>query len=325
MKQKHSFQTICLKLCSRLSNIIVYPRFQLLQCLYSYGIQQHMSDNYYDIYAENLTHFKAEAGKAFAAICNRFGLQKEDVILSATANLFQETFSGNKVRLVVEGINWGMNIAVYLGMNESGSALYSIHQLIKERPAEKPVTGSQTDQLYGYAQYLMTYATDILQGDTSFFNRQEEIRKQAEEEALKTRQAKEARMLAEGYIKLDTIDYGDPIWRKHRPSLGSYNTIKAQFPDSIEVIFNDKEILSSGTIPAVIFSWDVELDATVKKNAVIGLISTDMVCIDILAPQTGKLVWLQEEGIALNAPTCIALIVPAKHPLQSVPFSAHGH
>lgn len=269
-----------------------------------------MSDNYYEIHAENLAYFKQEAGKAFADICNRFGLQKEDVILSATANLFQETFSGSKVRVVVEGINWGMNATVYLGVNEPGSPVYSIHQLIKERQPENPVAGSQIDQLYGYAQYLMTYATDILQGDTSFFNRQEEIKKQTEEEALKTQQTEEAKMLAEGYIKLDTTDYGDPIWRKHRPSLAPYNTIKEQFPNSIEVIFNDNEVLSAGTVPAVIFSWDAELNAIVKKDAVIGLISTDKVCIDIIAPQTGKLVWLLEEGIALYTFTCIALIVP---------------
>ena len=287
------------------------PGVQKTQYLYSYGIQQHMSDNYYEIHAENLAHFKAEAGKAFAAICNQFGLQREEVMLSATANLFQETFSGSKVRVVVEGINWGMNTTVYLGMNEPGSALYSIHQLIKERTPEKPITGNQAEQLYGYASYLITYAADILQGDSSFFNREEEIKKQTEEEALKTQQAEEAKMLAEGYIKLDTTDYGDPIWRKHRPSLAPYNAIKEQFPNSIEVIFNDNEVLSAGTVPAVIFSWDAELNATVKKDAVIGLISTDKVCIDIIAPQTGKLVWLLEEGIALNASTCIALIVPS--------------
>lgn len=283
-----------------------------------------MSDNYYEIHAENLAHFKEEAGKAFAAICNKYGLQKEDVILSATANLFQETFSNSKVRVVVEGINWGMNTAVYLGMNEPGSALYSIHQLIKERPSEKPVTGSQADQLYGYAQYLMTYATDILQGDTSFFKQQDELKRKEQEEALKIKQAEATQKLAAGYTQIDT-SYGETIWRKPRPTLSTYKIIKEKYPSGIEVIFNESDILSGGNTPTVITDWKVELDSTVTKDAVICEISTDKVSMDVIALQTGKLVWLLEEGIALNASTCIALIVQTKPPLQNAPFYVHGH
>jgi biotin-dependent enzyme len=269
-----------------------------------------MSDNYYEIHAENLAHFKQEAAKAFGAICNRFGLKKEDVTLSATANLFQETFSGQKVRVVVEGINWGMNTAVYLGLNEPGTPLYSIHQLINERPPEKAVTGTQTDQLNGYAQYLISYATDILQGDTSFFNRQDELRKKAEDEVLKAQQAEAANKLAAGYTKIDT-SYGETIWRKPRPALSTYTIIKEKYPNSIEVIFNESDILSAGSAPTVITGWKVELDSTITKDAVICEVSTDKVSMEVVAPQTGKLIWLLEEGIALNTSRCIALILPA--------------
>src|ERR1044072_8447348 len=99
-----------------------------------------MSDNYYEMRAENLSHFKAETRKAFATICNNFGFQEETTPLSDTANIFQLTFSNSKIRIIVEGINWGMNATVHIGINESGAALYSIHQLIKERKPEKPVT-----------------------------------------------------------------------------------------------------------------------------------------------------------------------------------------
>lgn len=269
-----------------------------------------MNDNYYEIHAENLAHFKQEAGKAFAAICNEFGLHKEDVIHSDTANLFQETFSSSKVRVIVEGINWGMNTAVYLGMNEPGCTLYSIHQLIEERQPEQPVTGSQVDQLYGYAQYLMTYAKDILQGDTSFFNRQDELKKKAQEEALKTRQAETENKLAEGYIKIDNPYVEEPVWRKPRPTLSTYKNIKEKYPNSIEIFFNENDTLSAGEYPTVITGWEAELDSIVIKDTVICEISTDKVFIEIMAPQTGRLVWLLEEGIALNASTCIALIVP---------------
>jgi hypothetical protein len=283
-----------------------------------------MSDNYYEIYAENLSHFKAEARKAFAAICNNFGLQEENRILSDTANLFQLTFSNSKMRIVAEGVNWGMNTAVYLGINQAGCALYGIHQLIKERTPEKPVTGNQTDQLYGYAHYLLANAADILQGDTSFFNRQEALKKQEKEEAFRTLQAEAARKLAEGYIKIET-SYGETIWRKPRPSLSTYKIIKDQFPNSVEVIFNETDILSGGNAPTVITGWKVELSSTIKKDTVLCEVSTDKVSMEVIAPRTGQLVWLLEEGIPLNGSACIALIVPSKHPLQNVASSVHGH
>jgi hypothetical protein len=283
-----------------------------------------MSDNYYEINAENLSHFKTEARKAFATICNNFGLQEENITLSDTDNLFQLTFSNSKTRIVVEGVNWGMNTAVYLGLNETGSALYSIHQLIKERKPEKPVTGTQTDQLYGYAHYLLTNAADILRGDTTFFDQQEALKKQEKEDALKAQQAEAARKLAEGYIKIDT-SYGETIWRKPRPSLSTWKIIKDKYPNSIEVIFNESDILSGGSAPTVITDWKAELDSTVKKDAVICEVSTDKVSVDVIAPQKGQLVWLLEEGIELKGSTCIALIVPPKTLLQNVASSAPGH
>jgi hypothetical protein len=299
LKQEHTFQTICLKLCSNLlNNIITFVEHRNLP----------MSDNYYEINAENLSHFKAEARKAFAAICNNFGLQEENSILSDTANLFQLTFSNSKIRIVVEGINWGMNTAVYLGRNETSGALYHIHQLIKERTPDKPVTGNQTDQLYGYADYLVTNAADILQGDSSFFNRQEALQKQEKEDALKNLQVEATRKLAEGYIKIDT-SYGETIWRKPRPSLAAFKLIKDKFPNCIEVIFNESDILSGGNAPTVITGWKAELDSTVIKDAVICEVSTDKVSMEVIAPKTGRLAWLLEEGIELKASTCIALIV----------------
>jgi hypothetical protein len=227
-----------------------------------------MSDNYYEIHAENLSHFKEEARKAFTPICKSFGLQEENVILSDTDNLFQLGFSNSKIRIVVEGINWGMNTAVHLGINERGCALYSIHQLLKDRKPEKPVTGSQTDQLYGYAHYLMTNAVDILQGNTRFFNHLEELKKREKADALKVLQAETARKLAEGYIKIDT-SYGEPIWRKPRPSLSAFKLIKEKFPNSIEVMFNESELLSGGNGSTIITNWKVELDSTVIKDAII--------------------------------------------------------
>jgi hypothetical protein len=282
-----------------------------------------MSDNYYEIYAENLSHFKAEARIAFATICNNFGFQEENKPLSETANLFQLTFSGSKIKIIVEGINWGMNTTVHIGINETGASLYSIYQLIKERKPEKPVTGNQVDQLYGYANYLLTNAHDILQGNTAFFDQLEAIKKRQNEEALKIQQAEAAQKLADGYIMIET-SYGETIWRKPRPSLSTFGLTKDKFPDSIEVIFNESGLLSGGA-PTVITDWKVALNSPVTKDQVICEVSTDIVSMEITAPQTGQLVWLLEEGIALNASTCIALILRVKTSLQTVPSSAPGH
>lgn len=281
-----------------------------LNTIFSCNRQKHMSDSYYEIHAENLSHFKAEARKAFAPICTIFELQEDDVTLSDTANLFQVTFSSNKIRIVVEGINWGMNTDVHVGINETGSSLYSIHQLLKERKPEKPVSGSQVDQLYGYASYLLTNAADILAGDTQFFNRLEAIKKQEKEDALKIQQVETAYKLAEGYIKIET-SYGETIWRKPRPSLTTLKATKDKLPNSIEVIFNESDILSGGNSSTIITDWKVELNSTVIKDEVICEVSTDKVSMEVIAPQSGQLAWLLEEGIPLHAPTCIALIVPA--------------
>ncbi|MDR6784521.1 hypothetical protein ABIE26_002091 [Pedobacter africanus] len=47
--------------------------------------------DYYKLHADELQYFKKEVRKAFAAICNDFGLREEKVILTDTDNLFQVT------------------------------------------------------------------------------------------------------------------------------------------------------------------------------------------------------------------------------------------
>lgn len=260
-------------------------------------------------HAEAIDYFRNEARKAFAAICDQFGLQEENVILKDTDNLFQVTFSNPKIRIRVEGINWGMNTGVCFGMNTRDSNLYGIHQLIKERKPDSPIAGSQTEQLYGYAHYLMTHAIDILQGDASFFNQQEALIKKEKEKSLKAIQAESARKISEGYLKIDT-QFGLTIWRKPRPLLPAYGRIKAKFPHSIEVVLNENDLFGSGEHEAVVSEWKIELEEIVKKDQVICEVSTDKVSLEIVAPVAGRLVWLLEEGMVIKSSTCIALIEP---------------
>lgn len=264
--------------------------------------------DYYKIHADGLQYFKNEARKAFAVICNSFGLQEEKLVLTDIDNLFQVTFSNSKIRIVVKGINWGMNTAIHFGVNARDSSLYSILQLIKERKPEIPIEGNQVDQLYGYAHYLLTYAADILQGETTFFNQQEVLIKQEKENAFKAIEAESAKKLSEGYLKIDT-PVGGPIWRKPRPLLSTYSRVKDKFPNSFEVVFNPGDLLSySECEAAIITSWKVDLHGTVMVDEIICEISTDKVSVEIAAPYTGRLVWLLEEGITIGSSVCIALL-----------------
>lgn len=265
--------------------------------------------DYDELHDDALQYFKDEARKAFEPICCRFGLKEENLILTDIDNLFQLMFSNHKIRILAEGVNWGMNTSISFGINTIDSDLYSIHQLIKKRKPEIPVTGSQIDQLYGYAHYLMTYASDILQGETIFFNQQEALLKQEKENARKAIEAESIRKLAEGYLKIDT-SYGESIWRKPRPSLSTYSAVKYKIPYSFEVILNEGELLGFAQHKAIINDWKIELDEIVRKDQIIGEISTDKVSVEIVAPHTGRLVWLLEEGIEFMLSTCIALIDP---------------
>lgn len=264
--------------------------------------------DYYKIHADELQYFKKEVRKAFAAICSSFGFQEEKVILTDTDNLFQVTFSSSSMRIVVTGINWGMNIAVDFGLNKKGSNLYSILQLIKERKPERPVDGNQIDQLFGYADYLGTYAADILRGETTFFNELEALKKQERENERKMMEAESVRKLAEGYLKIDTPT-GERIWRKPRPLLSTYNSTKDKFSHSFEVLFNPGDLLGYAQYEeAIISDWKKDLGEIVKIGEVICEISTDKVSVEIVAPHTGRLIWLLEEGLALGSSACIALL-----------------
>lgn len=264
--------------------------------------------DYYKIHADALQYFKKKAREAFAGICSSFGFHEEKVTLTDTDNLFQVRFSSSSMRIVVTGINWGMNVAIDFGLNTKGSNLYNILQLIKERKPEIPVAGNQIDQLFGYADYLGTYAADILRGETIFFKEQEDLKKQEQENARKVMEAKSARKLAEGYLKIDTST-GELIWRKPRPLLTTYNRTKDKFPHSFEVVFNPDDLLGySQYEEAIISDWKIDLGETVRIDEVICEISTDKVSVEIVAPHTGRLIWLLEEGIALESSTCIALL-----------------
>jgi hypothetical protein len=109
-------------------------------------------------------------------------------------------------------------------------------------------------------------------------------------------------------LKIDA-PIGEPIWRKPRPLLSTDSNIKNKFLHSFEVIFNPGDLLSYSEYGAAfITNWKVDLHDAVKVNEIICEISTDKVSIEIVAPHTGRLIWLLEEGTIFRSSTCIALL-----------------
>ena len=110
-------------------------------------------------------------------------------------------------------------------------------------------------------------------------------------------------------MEIDT-PFGEPVWRKPRPLLSTYRSIKDKFPHSFEVVVSEGDLISFEQYDAFITHWKVELDEIVRKDEVICEISTDKVWVEIVAPQTGRLLWLLEEGVVFKFSSCIALIDP---------------
>lgn len=88
-------------------------------------------------------------------------------------NLCAVWFAGNGTRVVVEGINYGMNARVAFGTAGPASAFenYDLGDLVAVRGLESPVVVgvSQLDQLRDYALILRQAAVDVLRGDRAIF------------------------------------------------------------------------------------------------------------------------------------------------------------
>lgn len=165
--------------------------------------------------SDTIAHFKAEARRAFNDICARYGLKEQALTAADEGNDFTVLFANRKLRVLVEGINWGDNAMVSLGANKTGAQQYSVWQLMNERPPPSPVTGTQIQQLYGFARYLEGHASDVLAGDTHFFAvldlQAEKRRRQAEAE----HQAAARLKRDQGYSQV-VSPFGSTIWRKPR-------------------------------------------------------------------------------------------------------------
>ncbi len=268
--------------------------------------------SYYRQHADSIAHFKTEARKAFAEICETYGLQERTSRLRNYENHFQIVFSNRRLKIRAEGINWGMNAAVFLRTNRKNGVWFSISHLLQERVPDAPVIGSQTEQLYGYAQYLQIKAADILAGGCSFFDKLEAKFQKEKEEAEKTKQTEIVKKLAEGYTQIENA-YGEPILRKPRPKWPVYEAAREQFSEATEVILTDVlETQPGGALQlhtAIITKWYADVGETVQQHENLCTLTTDKVELDIPSPVSGKLVWLLPEGTMVEEKYVIAIIL----------------
>ncbi|MDJ1501570.1 lipoyl domain-containing protein [Xanthocytophaga agilis] len=261
-------------------------------------------ENFHKEHIEAINHFKTEARKAFAHICLNFGFKETDYSPEEYQNPFQIQFESPQIRILAEGIHWGMNANVCVGKNTSDTEWFNIEYICRLRIPTVPVTGSQTEQLYGYAHYLENYATDIMNGDTDFLDQLALKRKQEKEEAEKARQAAIEQKLMEGYVPIHN-PYGDPILRKPRLNLHSYEIARLKFPQATPIY--PESPLEPG-YKAIIDRWFKDIGENIRETELLCELSTDKVMIEIRSATTGKLVWLLPEGTIAQSDQCIALI-----------------
>ena len=115
--------------------------------------------------------FRRRVREAFAFL-EALGFREESV--PSGRNPVAVWFSSAKARVVVEGINWGLNARVALGRagDKAEFENYDLGDLLAIRGAADPVTaqpGSQAAQLPGLAEALRVHGGDVLAGDFAAF------------------------------------------------------------------------------------------------------------------------------------------------------------
>jgi len=122
-----------------------------------------------------LEAFRNRARREFAFLQQEFGFREEPIPFDRHPylNEFAVWFVSPTTRVVVEGINWGMNCRVALGGSGSLPAFenYDLGDLLAlRRPdlADSPPK-EQMEQLQHYAAALHESAQDVLGGDHSIF------------------------------------------------------------------------------------------------------------------------------------------------------------
>ena len=120
--------------------------------------------------------FRERVRSAFGFLVETAGFHEEPVPSSGFHNPVAVWFANKTTRIVVEGINWGMNARVALGQASEAFENFDLEDLVAELapstdlPAEER-KGGQLTQLPQLADWLRVFGSDVLSGDFRVFPR----------------------------------------------------------------------------------------------------------------------------------------------------------
>ena len=129
---------------------------------------------------ESMEEFRVQARDAFASLVPDFGFHEERIPFAEDKylNPCAVWYANSRTRVVIEGINWGMNTRIALGRAGSASQFenYDFLELLEIRDEEavaagqsgRGVSGGQLEQLRQYAALLPEAAADVLRGPFDF-------------------------------------------------------------------------------------------------------------------------------------------------------------
>ncbi len=121
---------------------------------------------------ESIERFRQESREAFLPVLEKYGFKEEALPKIQYINEYQVRWANDTTRIIVEGINWGMNIDVRLASLEESIMEYETYAfddlLALRNPGFVPVDGQQA-QMAQYANQLAENAIDVLSGDFLVF------------------------------------------------------------------------------------------------------------------------------------------------------------
>ncbi len=129
--------------------------------------------------------FKDHARKSFSFLIGSYGFQEQ--ALGKFDNDYSVNFITSETKVIVEGINWGLNSRVAVGSSTGTFENYDLGDVLTVLCPERSLSDSdleknQTEQLSLMANLLKECAEQILLGDHSSFPRLAKIVKKRAKE-----------------------------------------------------------------------------------------------------------------------------------------------
>ena len=121
---------------------------------------------------ESIERFRKASRGAFLPVLERYGFKEEALPKIQYINEYQVRWANDTTMIIVEGINWGMNIDVRLAsLDESimDYETYAFDDLLALRNPGFVQSDGQHAQMAQYANQLAENATDVLSGDFRVF------------------------------------------------------------------------------------------------------------------------------------------------------------